>query len=82
MTPEDLLFRYTKEVTRQVTWRISISSSKTLERTLHSKSQIPEFSAVMQEYYDMEHTELAMVPVADLKTCQYLPMHAYCSQRR
>ena len=49
-----------------------------LEHTPHSKSQFPEFSAVMQEYLDMEHAQL--VPVADLqkpvKDVFYLPMHA------
>ena len=49
-----------------------------MERTLHAKDQFDEFSAVMQEYFDLEHTEL--VPVADLqkptKDAFYLPMHA------
>ncbi len=49
-----------------------------LERSLHSKKQFPEFSAVMEEYMQMDHAEL--VPVADLqktsKETFYLPMHA------
>ena len=49
-----------------------------LERTLHSKGKFPEFSAVVQEYFDMEHAEL--IPVADLQKPAndvfYLPMHA------
>ena len=48
-----------------------------LERVLHAKGQISEFSTVMREYFDMEHAEL--VPVADLqkptKDVFYLPMH-------
>ena len=49
-----------------------------LERSLRSKNQFQEFSAVMEEYMKMEHAEL--VPVADLqkpsKEVFYLPMHA------
>ncbi len=49
-----------------------------LERSLHAKGQFPEFSAVMEEYFDLQHAEL--VPVADLQKPPedvfYLPMHA------
>ncbi len=49
-----------------------------LERSLHSKDQFPEFAAVMEEYLEMQHAEL--VPVADLQKSPqevfYLPMHA------
>ena len=48
------------------------------ERALRSKGQFSEFSAVIQEYFDMGHAEL--VPIADLqkpvKDVFYLPMHA------
>ena len=49
-----------------------------LERSLHSKNQFQEFSAVMEEYFEMDHAE--PVPAADLKKPPekvfYLPMHA------
>ena len=49
-----------------------------LERSLHSKNQFSEFSAVMEEYFEMKHAEF--VPVADLQKPPeevfYLPMHA------
>ena len=49
-----------------------------LERSLHSKQQFSEFSAVMEEYMQMDHAEL--VPVADLQKPSrevfYMPMHA------
>ena len=48
-----------------------------LERSLNSRNQFGEFSAVMEEYVEMEHAEL--VPVADLQKPPkeiYLPIHA------
>ncbi len=49
-----------------------------LERSLHSNNQFPEFSAVMEEYLEMQHAEL--VPVDDLQKPPeevfYLRMHA------
>ena len=49
-----------------------------LEKSLRSKGQFQEFSAVMEEYFDMKHAE--PVPVEDLqkapKEVFYLPMHA------
>ena len=49
-----------------------------LERSLHSRNQFQEFSAVMNEYFKMEHTE--RVPDSDLEKPPqdifYLPMHA------
>ena len=49
-----------------------------MERSLRAKNQFQEFSAVMEEYFEMGHAEL--VPVADLqkppKEVFYLPMHA------
>ena len=48
-----------------------------LERSLHSKDQFPEFSAVVKEYLEMQHAELVLV--ADLQKPHgevfYLPMH-------
>ena len=49
-----------------------------LERSLHSKGYFQEFSAVMEEYFQLGHAE--PVPPNDLqkspKDCFYLPMHA------
>lgn len=49
-----------------------------LERSLHLKNQFQEFSAVVEEYFEMDHAEL--VPVVDLQKLPdkvfYLPMHA------
>ena len=49
-----------------------------LERSLHSKNQLFEFVAVMNDYVDLNHAEL--VPAADLKKPPqetfHLPMHA------
>ena len=49
-----------------------------LERTLRSKEQFSQFTAVMEEYMDLNHAEI--VPVADLQKQNedvfYLPMHA------
>ena len=48
-----------------------------LERLLHRKGQFPEFSTVMQEYFECDHAEL--VPTTDLEkpTSEvfYLPIH-------
>ena len=62
------------EVSRsQAIWRFL-----SLERSLHSKDQFPEFSAVMEEYLEMYHAEL--VPVASwlkpLEKVLYLPIQA------
>ena len=49
-----------------------------LERSLRSKDQFQEFSAVVEEYFEMDHAEL--VPILDLQKPPdkvfYLPMHA------
>ena len=53
-----------------------------LERSLNSRNQFVEFSAVIQEYFDMQHAEA--VPSEDLKKPTskvfYLPMHAVYKQ--
>ena len=49
-----------------------------LERSLRAKGEFEAFDSVMQEYFDMKHTE--PVPTADLdkppQNVFYLPMHA------
>lgn len=49
-----------------------------LEHSLHSKSQFEKFTAVMEEYSEME--QAVLVPVTDLQKLPnevfYLPMHA------
>ena len=51
---------------------------RSLERSLHSKSQFGEFATVMEEYMKLDHAEV--VPDADLQkpseSVFYLPMHA------
>ena len=62
-----------EESRSQAVWRFL-----SLERSLHSKNQFSEFSAVMEECLEMKHAEL--VHVADLQKPPeevfYLPMHA------
>ena len=70
-----------QESTGKTPWRIQISSRPEILLTgysLHSKDQFPEFSAVMEEYLEMQHAELVLV--ADLQKLPeevfYLPIHA------
>ena len=54
----------------------------TFERSLHFKGLFPQFKAVVDEYFDMEHAE--SVPVADMEkpshSTFYLPMHVVMKQ--
>ena len=54
----------------------------TFERSLHFKGLFPQFKAVIDEYFDMEHAE--PVPVADMEkpshSTFYLPMHVVMKQ--
>ena len=49
-----------------------------LERSLHHKGHFSEFSAAIQEYFDMGHAEEVPLSAMDKlpRSVDYLPMHA------